>query len=104
MTLPQCLEPISQLAVNYGWRVDIVPVGSALDRDDQITRTVLAANMNQKASIVLRRIHTEAYDERASQLALGIRDALELEGREATRQRDLAMKRGERRSRRRKGA
>ncbi len=100
MTLPLCLEPISRLAFDHGWKLDLVPYGCPLDRDSEQARAVLAAPGNNGA-YCLKRYHTEASDLKAAELAAGVREALATEGERARRGKRAAERRGAARSRKR---
>ena len=101
MTLPLCLEPISQLAFAHGWKLDKVPYGCPLDYDAEQARAVLAAPADNGA-YCLKRYHTEASDATAAELAAGVREALATAGTRARREKRQAEQRGARRSSRKR--
>lgn len=98
MTLPQCLEPIRVYAMSHGWHVDVVPYGRCIEGTDGHARMMLAAPAPNGA-VVLHRYHTEALDYRAAEIAADVRKALADQNAEDARQRQIAKRAGERRSR-----
>lgn len=97
MTLPLCLEPISRLAFDHGWKLDLIPEGQCLDQTDGQARTIYATHTGNSA-VIFRRYHTEAYDHVAAELSASVREALREQNQKDERQRKIAKRAGERRS------